>query len=40
METTKNNPQASEEIYWEELMMEAYHKYNKGTDEFLQDLGK
>ena len=30
--------QASEAVHWEDLDIEMYHKYNKGTDEFLQEL--
>ena len=37
---TDDYPQASEKVHWEDLDIELYHKYNEGTDEFLQWLGE
>lgn len=31
------NPEAPA-VYWEDIQQELYRKYNRGTDEFLQDL--
>lgn len=36
--TADHITQASEAVHWEDLDIEMYHKYNQGTDEFLQDL--
>jgi hypothetical protein len=38
--TAEHITQASEAVHWEDLDIEMYHKYNEGTEEFLQWLGE
>lgn len=33
----RHYPEAPAEC-WEDIQQELYHKYNRGTEEFLQDL--
>lgn len=40
MDITDNYPETFEKVCWEDYDIEDYHKYNEGTDEFLQWLGE
>lgn len=40
MDITGNYPEAFEKVCWEDYDIEDYHKYNEGTDEFLEWLGE